>query len=127
MAVPRRRGADRIQEHEGEHRDAWDGCNQATFHELSADQLPARMDVKSKPPDPLSQVSLSRMIACAGKFWVLHSHAGQLSDRGADRKYFDQARSEFDDVGLDADHFLGAEPPPPRSSFVRIHARAHRK
>src|SRR5450755_124096 len=37
------------------------------------------------------------------------SHAGQLSDRRADREDFDQARSEFDDVSLDAHDFLGAD------------------
>src|SRR5580704_17618308 len=39
----------------------------------------------------------------------LYRHALELAHRGAHRKDLDQAGSEFDDVGLDAYNFLGAQ------------------
>ena len=78
-AVARRRGGGRIQGHDTEQRDDTDTMAGApVVVHRDTRQPPARIDVKSKLLESLSQVSLSRMIACAGRFCVFTPMPGSF-------------------------------------------------
>src|ERR1700722_6904393 len=85
---------------------AADGCGRSFKQILSAARADRRQVKAAGTAQPSVLVANDRLRRQRLGF---DSHAGQLPDRRAHRKNFDQARSEFDDIGLDADDFLGAE------------------
>jgi hypothetical protein len=79
LAAVARRRVSRIQRHDTEQRDDTDmmpGAPVMAHRDMR--QPPARIDVKSKLLESLSQVSLSRMIACAGRFCVFTPMPGSF-------------------------------------------------